>query len=121
MTLVVVHGKLIYGISHTFSVLLNVVLPLIIVACFALAFADALTRPRSQFYNASRSQQFWVRLLGIGGLVYAALWFLPLWIPGATWISLLLIIALVYYLGPERSRLGPRGGFRGGRGSRGGW
>lgn len=111
--------------SSTLSFLVFTVLPLLLTGLFVWGFVDVLMRSERQFGLANQSKKFWLLVLGIGGVVYFGVRVLRFYVPFGALLSLGFLIAAVYYLGPERSRMGPRwkGGGRGGRGwdNRGGW
>lgn len=107
-------------INYTFYILLNVVLPVAVTGVFVWAFIDAVARPPRQFALASQSKNFWLAMLGGGTLAYAAMSFLHIYLPLAGFIRLALFIAVGYYLGPERSKMGPGAG-RGRGPQRGSW
>ncbi|VEI13614.1 DUF2516 family protein [Trueperella bialowiezensis] len=105
------------------SLIVYRLLPLMLTGLFAWGFVDASRRPEGQFALAARSKNFWLAVLGIGGLVYFVVRVLRWWFPFGRLVSFALLIAAVYYLGPERSRMGSPWGGHGGRGrrQRGGW
>ncbi|MCI7304752.1 MULTISPECIES: DUF2516 family protein [Trueperella] len=110
-------------VDSAFTILFNIVLPLAITCLFVWAFIDAAARPARQFAVASQSKNFWLVILGVGALAEVATRFqylLHLYVPFSGFIRLAFLIALVYYLGPERSKMGRRPGS--GRGTqRGTW
>lgn len=97
------------------------ILPLVLTGLFVWGFFDALARPERQFGLAGRSKNFWLAVLGGGGVLYFLVRVLRFWFPLAGLVSLGFLIAAVFYLGPERQRMGPRWNGRESRDSGGGW
>nr|WP_240611492.1 DUF2516 family protein [Actinobaculum sp. 313] len=86
------------------------------------ALVDCLGRSAGDFTFARRSKDFWTVVLVLA-VVLSLSFVVPfIYLPFRGFLSLLAIIAVVYYLGPERQRMGPRrpGGERP-RSNRGGW
>lgn len=84
----------------------NVIVPLLILAMIAFAFWDVMRRPSQQFRSAARSKGFWRNvLIAIAVLLVVFIWG-PLWVPFETILNFAGMIAVVYYLGPERQRMG---------------
>ncbi|AHU90065.1 DUF2516 family protein [Trueperella pyogenes] len=106
-------------INFLFSFLIYTLLPLALTGVFVWSFLDAVFRPADQFALASQSKNFWLILLGGGGLAYFAIHVLHVYFPMSGFVSLALLIGAVYYLGPERAKMGPR--WRGNGGRRGSW
>ncbi len=119
--------------NQVFAFIFGTVIPVIFLGLFAFGLLDVLRRPTSDFASAAQSKAFWVVILGLGALLHFSR-LMRLWIPFGGFIGLALLIGLIYYLGPERQRMGPPrggGGFRRGGNSggpfgrgpsnRGGW
>ena len=80
------------------------IVDLLVLAGYAWAIVDALVRPAGAFaWAETMSRVAWLALLAVGFVARAGL--LPLGIGGGPFINLVLVIIVVYYLGPIRSRM----------------
>jgi len=103
-------------------VLINWAIALFVASLAVWALVDCLGRPAGDFTFARRSKDFWTVVLVLA-VVLSLSFIVPfMYLPFRGLLSMLAIIAVVYYLGPERQRMGPRrpGGERR-RSNRGGW
>ncbi|QOR45926.1 DUF2516 family protein [Trueperella pecoris] len=107
-------------VNYLIAFVLYTVLPLALTGVFVWAFLDALLRPERQFALADKPKNFWLAVLGLGGLAYFTIRVLGFAFPLSGLVTLGLLIAAVFYLGPERAKMGRRWGGDS-RGTRGGW
>ena len=95
---------------------------LAILALAVWALIAAATRPAGDFALAQKSKGFWVGVLGASVLIAANGVFYTVALPFSWLLSMASIFAAIYFLGPERQRMGPRRRRGGGPTStRGGW
>ena len=94
---------------------------LVIVAFVACVLLMCLARPAADF-TATRPKKFWLVALGASLLVFVWPYVMPLYLPLHGILQWVALILAIYYVGPERRRMGKGGGWRR-RGSRGdsGW
>lgn len=83
---------------------LFLIVDILIIAVYAWAVLDALVRPSPAFdWAQTTSKPVWVGLLAFGLMVRAGM--LPLDISFGSIVNLILVVMVVYYLGPIRSRM----------------
>ncbi|MDO5025379.1 MAG: DUF2516 family protein [Trueperella sp.] len=75
---------------------------------FGYALLDALRRPERDFARARKNKNFWVTVLGSSTAFYAFFQIGSLSMPMEGLIGLAALVAVVYYLGPERQAMRPR-------------
>lgn len=85
------------------------------------AFIAAAVRPAGDFARAGTTKKLWLILLGGGALVVGWPYLIPLYLPFRGILQWGALFAAVYYLGPLRRRMGPRGGWGGTPPRRSGW
>ena len=94
---------------------------LVIVAFVACVLLMCLARPAADF-TATRPKKFWLVALGASLLVFVWPYVMPLYLPLHGILQWVALILAIYYVGPERRRMGKsRGWGRGGGRGDSGW
>ena len=93
---------------------------LVIVVFVACVLLMCLARPAADF-TTTRPKKFWLVALGASLLVFVWPYVMPLYLPLHGILQWVALILSIYYVGPERRRMGKGGGWRrrGGRGDSG--
>lgn len=94
---------------------------LVIIAFLACVLLMCLARPAADF-TATRPKKFWLVALGASLLVFVWPYVMPLYLPLHGTLQWVALILAIYYVGPERRRMGKsRGWGRGGGRGDSGW
>lgn len=80
----------------------------VLTALVVFAFVMCVLRPARDFALARQNKKFWMILLGGGVLVMAWPYLVPLYLPFRGILQWVALIGAVYFLGPERQRMGKR-------------
>ena len=91
---------------------------LVVVIFVACALLMCMARPAGDF-TALRPKKFWLIALGASLLVFLWPYIMPLYLPFNGILQWVALILSIYYVGPERRRMGRGGGWRRGFGGGG--
>lgn len=109
------------NISVFFAILVQIGIPLVGMILALWGLVDAVRRPASDFALAAQPRKFWLIVLALSAGVFAArILPVPIYLPFSGMLSFAAFLAVFFYLGPERQRMGSRGSRGPGR-NFGGW